>query len=317
MVTDEILKGGRGKMASRWDVEHALVWSNLRPLPRLLMLALATKADVETGVIPDERTPSHSTLAAMTGITRCVVAGHLKYLSDLGWLKISAPAKRGRHDRNLYALMVGEPDPGRPIGLPNRPMDEDEQVESGLPNRPNDAVYETDRSDAAETETLFGDADASEATRSASQTAPDKPKRAPKKAGGLSDRHATTTTSSKPKTKPQRAKNDDPVSGAQSVNAGTILANWIDYCTRKGVKLGRIKGHYAREIKTALDEGFSSLEVRKALNVMFQRQLTSRPSQLPNLLVEMQTGAPAWGRASPGAYQNPDDPDATDDWNRK
>jgi hypothetical protein len=306
-------------VASRWEVERALVWSNIRPMARLLVFALATKANAETGVIPDEHTPSLSTLAEMTGMARCVIPGHLKYLDGLGWVKLSTPAKRSKHDRNLYALMVGNPDPTRPSGLRDRPLDAPDEVDSGLPDGPLGAVGETDRSDTAETDPAVCETDRSNDTESARQTADDQP-------SGLSDRHATTTTRTKNKrtTTPRKARTAKAPSSSSSSteaddpNAGLILKGWIDYCTDREIKLHpRTIGHYAKEIKTALDAKFPVNQIKKALAEMFAQAVTSSPSQLPKFLIEVQTGPRKWpARAAPEIYHNPVDHDDYDDWTR-
>jgi hypothetical protein len=73
--------------------------------------------------------------------------------------------------------------------------------------------------------------------------------------------------------------------------AQTILAAFIDYCTRQEVKLpSRSKGHYASEIKAALDDGIEPRLIRKALYSMFQNKVTGHPSYLSAHIVRVQTG---------------------------
>lgn len=93
-------------MATRWEVEKAVLWSSLEPSARLIVLALLTKADNETAVISADRTPSLVTLAGMTGLARSAVAEWLNALEDAGWVKRTRPPA-GKRDRTTYALLVG------------------------------------------------------------------------------------------------------------------------------------------------------------------------------------------------------------------
>jgi hypothetical protein len=40
---------------TRWEVEKAVLWSDLEPPARLIVLALLTKADNDTAAVPKER----------------------------------------------------------------------------------------------------------------------------------------------------------------------------------------------------------------------------------------------------------------------
>lgn len=75
------------------------------------------------------------------------------------------------------------------------------------------------------------------------------------------------------------------------LNAGQIVAQWIDYCTANGVKLPqRLIGQYAKGIKTALDEKFPPNLIKVALAGMLTDRCTDKPSVLANRLVRAQTG---------------------------
>lgn len=94
-------------MATRWEVEKAVLWSDLEPLARLIVLALLAKAEAESAVIPAEHSPSLSTLHQMTGVARSSVKDWLNALEDAGWVKRTRRL-RGRHaDRTTYALLIG------------------------------------------------------------------------------------------------------------------------------------------------------------------------------------------------------------------
>lgn len=93
-------------MATRWEVEKAVLWSDLEPPARLIVLALLTKADNDTAAIAPDRTPSLSTLTVMTGLARSAVTEWLNALEDAGWVKRVRPPS-GKRDRTTYALLVG------------------------------------------------------------------------------------------------------------------------------------------------------------------------------------------------------------------
>lgn len=77
----------------------------------------------------------------------------------------------------------------------------------------------------------------------------------------------------------------------QQDTAQTIVGAWIDYCAARDVKLPKqLIGHYAKNIKLALDDGFSANQIKSALASMLADNAANRPSLLPNRLVEVQTG---------------------------
>jgi hypothetical protein len=80
-------------------------------------------------------------------------------------------------------------------------------------------------------------------------------------------------------------------------DAGAILGELIDRCTDRGVTLaGRVKGHFAREIKTALEEKTAPDIIRAALASMVADNVLDKPSWLPNRIVKAQTGAEVYRR---------------------
>jgi len=75
------------------------------------------------------------------------------------------------------------------------------------------------------------------------------------------------------------------------VTAQTILAWLIDCCTSAEIDLpGRLKGHYAKEIKTLLDEGQPPQRITAALRLMAEDNILNRPSLLSNKVMTVQTG---------------------------
>lgn len=183
-------------MATRWEVETALMWSNIRPMGRLLVLAIATKANAKTGVVADEHTPSLRTLSAMTGLAKSVLPGHLTYLSNLGWLKVDIAPRASRYERNRYTIMVGNADPTRPSGPVRGPLDESDLAGSGPGDGPLGAVRETDPSDAAETVSGASGQEATgepaESQQAARQTADEQPEDLFGNASGPGDGPAST-----------------------------------------------------------------------------------------------------------------------------
>lgn len=93
-------------------------------------------------------------------------------------------------------------------------------------------------------------------------------------------------------------------------NAGSIVADWIDYCSGKNLTLTRsVIGRYAKSIKALLDQGFAEATIKHALARMLERGQASRPGLLDSFVVEVQaqtnrptSGAPA-GAAGRPAYQ--------------
>lgn len=144
-------------MTTRWEVERAVMRSNIKPLGRLLVLTLLAKADNETAVIPAQFTPSLSTLAAATGLAKSAVAEYLRYLDDLGWVKRSAPGRQSRYERTHYAVLAGRDDPSRPSYPQDGPLASSPQ--DGL-------VRDTDSSDPAETQPAVRTEDSSDAASS-------------------------------------------------------------------------------------------------------------------------------------------------------
>lgn len=80
--------------AVRWQIAKAVRRSDLQPPARLVMWTLLDSADVHTGVIPASHSPSLSTLAKDTGLSRSSVTKHLNELEARGWVDRTPPPVR-------------------------------------------------------------------------------------------------------------------------------------------------------------------------------------------------------------------------------
>jgi hypothetical protein len=96
-------------MPSRFEYERAVRSSDLPPLSRLLLLTLATWADVKTGIIPARLTPSLSVLEEGTGMDRSTVRRHLNKLEAEKWVGRDRPDvvdARAKKARTRYRLTI-------------------------------------------------------------------------------------------------------------------------------------------------------------------------------------------------------------------
>src|SRR5690554_464758 len=96
-------------MASRWDVEQAVLQSRLEPTARLIVLVLLTRTSGDTAVIPSEQSPSLTELQSQTGLSWSTLVGWLDVLDVAGWVKRVRPPRHHGRDRTQYALAVGDP----------------------------------------------------------------------------------------------------------------------------------------------------------------------------------------------------------------
>lgn len=97
----------------RWEFERAVLRSELPAPARLILLIMAVVADWPGGVIPARFTPSLSTLAEMTGLSRRAVMNHLNAIERGGdrdgWVVRIRPTKqraRAEKERTGYRLAV-------------------------------------------------------------------------------------------------------------------------------------------------------------------------------------------------------------------
>jgi DNA-binding Lrp family transcriptional regulator len=79
---------------NRWDVEQAVMSSDLPAPSRLVVLVLLTHVTNGTLLIPTEYAPSLTDLARETGLSRSVVADHLNRLEAAGWVERRRPTTR-------------------------------------------------------------------------------------------------------------------------------------------------------------------------------------------------------------------------------
>ena len=99
-------------MASKWEINKAVRTSGLPAPSRLIILVLSDLADVDTGIVPDSRTPSLRELAEWTGLDKSTVTRHLDALDASGWVVRTRPAvevARREHVKTTYRI-------GMPLG---------------------------------------------------------------------------------------------------------------------------------------------------------------------------------------------------------
>jgi DNA-binding transcriptional ArsR family regulator len=235
-------------VTTRWEVEHAVLRSNLAGPARLVVLALAVKSDNETAMIPPEFSPSLSTLAAMTGLARSVVAEHLTRLEDLHWVKRARPARKSKYERTSYALSVGINDPGRPSSpgagrLADSPGDE--------------AVREPDGSSPGETDSAVRLPDCSESPSSPGDGPP--VVREPDGSPGPSSPgagHAPTKElpTDKPKQERPPKKARPKVADIPRPDVDEICTYLADKIEANGSKRPEITKEWRRDARLLLDE---------------------------------------------------------------
>lgn len=105
--------------------------------------------------------------------------------------------------------------------------------------------------------------------------------------GLLSSKKTTKKTSSE-----EGATAPPQPDGSKPENAGDVVAAFVDYCSGRSVTLPKqVVGRYAREIKSLLDQGFTSKLIKLALSRMLDRDKHTHPALLSTFLVEVQ-GSP-------------------------
>lgn len=95
-------------MTTRWEVERALLKSQLPSLARLLLLTLLSKATTSDATIPPEHTPALDEIATMTGMSKSSAAEWLAVLEPAGWVTRFKPEGKTKYDRTQYRLDVGD-----------------------------------------------------------------------------------------------------------------------------------------------------------------------------------------------------------------
>lgn len=111
-------------MSTRWEVERAVVTSELSPRARHIALTLLTLTDAKTGVVPPQFTPSLTRLVELTGYARSTVAKELNVLEAAGWVARKRPsveAARSEKERTRYRLAAPQASPSGGLELPSDP----------------------------------------------------------------------------------------------------------------------------------------------------------------------------------------------------
>lgn len=256
---------------------RAIRGSDLPPTDRHILMTLASLADPDTGIIPDRFTPSFTDLSRFTGLGRSTVGRRLPFIEEAGWIKRTAPSLAAAwkdKEKNSYALLIpvqygsgdgavdGEPTSPRTGLVPEGDQSDDQSQSGTSPTAGPVLVPERDRTSPT------AGLEVPDLRTKRSNTAP------------TERRTRTTMTLFGEETPP-----------APPVTAQTILGNFIDYCTEKGVQVPkRLKGQYAKGIKDALEEEFSDKTIRNALASMVADNIVDKPALLTNRLVAVQTG---------------------------
>lgn len=291
-------------MTTRWAVERAIMRTNIRPLGRLLVLTLLAKSDNETAIIPDEFTPSLSTLVAATGLARSAVAEHLKYLEDLGWVKRSMPARKSKYDRTHYALFVGRDDPSRPSSPPCEPVVgravREEDHSSSPPQGPAVVRTEDYSTDDTDREDDVSAGNEQSATRTTESSSPPH--------GHASTKDLSTKGTTK-KRAPRKRAAPKPNLGEETEGQ---RVNRLAKVFTDRVPLSKFLA-VAQVVRVAVKAGVSDELITKGLNALADDNRTPTVDALRYAIY----GVPPsqFARAKPNQpYQNPENPDDYDQW---
>lgn len=106
---------------TRWQVERAVLRSDLPPLARHLMLTLLTYTDSGGVQVSQRYGPSLTALAGATGLGRSTVARELNRLEEGGWMLRARPEvedARANGARTGYTLCPGPGSPTAGLGGP-------------------------------------------------------------------------------------------------------------------------------------------------------------------------------------------------------
>lgn len=93
----------------KWRVNRAVRDSRLPAPARLIMFVLSDRANADTGVIPDNNSPSLKDLAHDTGLNKATIARQLPELERLGWVVCGRPnaVERASHATTTYRIQIG------------------------------------------------------------------------------------------------------------------------------------------------------------------------------------------------------------------
>lgn len=122
-------------MTTRWEVERAVLTSDLPPQERLLVLALLAMTDQHNAVIPAQYTPSLTRIQSMTGQSPATVKRALNSLEKAGWVVRKRPdmAKaRADKERTRYALKVPRAGLTQSLARPTESLELGSQRATGL-----------------------------------------------------------------------------------------------------------------------------------------------------------------------------------------
>lgn len=98
-------------MATRWEVEEAVLASSIEPTGRHILLTLLSRTNASTAEIPARHAPSFSDLESLTGYSRSTLIEWMKALGETHWFTrpiLDGEAKPGMR------LDVGDPAAARP-----------------------------------------------------------------------------------------------------------------------------------------------------------------------------------------------------------
>ncbi|HEY9473123.1 MAG TPA: hypothetical protein VIS06_04640, partial [Mycobacteriales bacterium] len=102
-----VFERGVRLMPTRWEVEKAVLASDLDAPSRLIMLTLLALSDSDTAIVPEQWGPSLSVLTQKTNLSRATVAAKLNGLESAGWVVRSRPSAVeawSKKARTQYAL---------------------------------------------------------------------------------------------------------------------------------------------------------------------------------------------------------------------
>jgi hypothetical protein len=248
--------------ASRWDIERAILRSDLPHPARLVALALLTHTTAGTGTVPPEHSPSLAKLAAQTGLARWTVERQLVILERAGWVKRRRSRKAAReHVPTQYELRCPAPD--------NPPR-------------------------ARHTVSL-GSEDSQGARHSAS---PGLGTESGKARHSASPYQTNRPVTDHPPGRAGAARVPAKADPAADANTQQTLAAFIDWDRANGGELTRSTiGQLARHIRDLLAEGVEDIHIRQAL-VAWRVSNRTHPSTLHSFVDEVRAGPKVSARQS-------------------
>jgi biotin operon repressor len=158
-------------MTTRFDIERALLASDLPSKSRHICHVLCIHVDARSNMILPQHQPSLTVLATETGISRRSIMRHLNVLERRGWIVRKVPTKhdqRTKHARTYY--QVGIPQARDTLPLDDRIARDTEALGLGSPD-PEARVTvahrssESSRSSDADLNTIIETIEASEGIR--------------------------------------------------------------------------------------------------------------------------------------------------------